>query len=414
MYNQGAKGYQETLLVDTLDRMRRNPEGRKVVHLHLSQLMPSNRTSVRIKIVTRMFRTMESGRSVQIFSLSNDDVVMIVNAGAQRDVNNILHRIRKLYEGDPITAESAEGDKFTTWYDLSLDAAMAVHSFQQMRQDAQAAPPKGANAGPAAMTPQTLDEVQKKLAFLNIAPFIRDQVALRINPATKEAAIEFYEFFLSVGDIQRTVAPNINVLGDRWLFQDLSRTMDLRMLETVVRSPLIHGTPCVSLNLNLDTVLTPSFGQFIERIDKGRKVIVEIQLVDLLTNFNMYLDVRNVLNSMGHAILIDGLSTTALQMLDVAGMKPDYAKIIWARELLDMMDPAGTRSAQHMVQEIGAERVILSRVDSPAALAWGLKSGISLFQGHFLDSFNKMRKRPAPPPSTSAPAAKPAFRGVRG
>ena len=44
MYNQGAKGYQEALLVDTLDRMRRNPEGRKVVHLHLSQLLPPNRT----------------------------------------------------------------------------------------------------------------------------------------------------------------------------------------------------------------------------------------------------------------------------------------------------------------------------------------------------------------------------------
>ena len=66
-YNQGARGYQETLLVDTLDRMRRNPEGRKVVHLHLSQLVAANRTPVRIKIVTRMFRTLESGRNAQIF-----------------------------------------------------------------------------------------------------------------------------------------------------------------------------------------------------------------------------------------------------------------------------------------------------------------------------------------------------------
>jgi hypothetical protein len=62
MSTQGAKGYQETLLVDTLDRMRRNPEGRKVVHLRLGKLMPANRTPVRIKIVTRMFRTLESGR----------------------------------------------------------------------------------------------------------------------------------------------------------------------------------------------------------------------------------------------------------------------------------------------------------------------------------------------------------------
>src|SRR4051812_14763407 len=123
MQNQGAKGYQETLLVDTLDRMRRNPEGRKVVHLHLSDLLPPNRTPVRLKIVTRMFRTLESGRQAQLFTLANDDLVMIINGGAQRDVNNILHRIRKLFDGDPITMEDEGGaDRFTTWYDLSLDA----------------------------------------------------------------------------------------------------------------------------------------------------------------------------------------------------------------------------------------------------------------------------------------------------
>jgi len=399
MYNQGAKGYQETLLVDTLDRMRRNPEGRKVVHLRLSQLLPPNRTPVRIKIVTRMFRSLESGRQAQIFSLSNDDLVMILNAGAQRDVNNILHRIRKLYEGDPLTVEDESGaDRFTIWYDLQLDAAMAIHAAQTMRQEAQAAPAKtAANAPLPPLTPAMLDEVQKKLAFANVAPFVRDQVALRINGATKEAAIEFYEFFLSVGDIQKTVAPTINLLGDRWLFQDLSRTMDQRMLETVARAPHIRGTPCISLNLNLETVLTPAFGTFIDKVEKGQKVIVEISAMDLLANYNMYLDVRNVLSSMGHAILIDGLSTTTLLMIDVASMKPDYAKIIWAPELLDMMDPESNRNATHMVQEIGAEKVVLSRVDSPKALAWGLKSGISLFQGYFLDAFSKGRKPGAAP-----------------
>jgi EAL domain-containing protein (putative c-di-GMP-specific phosphodiesterase class I) len=395
MYNQGAKGYQETLLVDTLDRMRRNPEGRKVVHLHLANLMPQNRTPVRIKIVTRMFRTLESGRQVQIFSMTNDDLVMIVGGGAQRDVNNILHRIRKLLEGDPITVEDENGgDKFTTWYDLSLDAAMAVHAAQQMRQEAQQGPSKAVAAQLPSLTPAALDDVQKKIAFANVAPFVRDQVALRVNAATKEASIEFYEFFLSVQDLQRTIAPTINLLADRYLFQDLSRTMDIRMLETVVRSPLARGTPCISLNLNLETILTPAFGTFIDRIEKGQKVIVEVTVMDVLTNINMYLDIRNVLGSLGHAILIDGLSTTTLQMLDVAGMKPDYAKIIWTKELLEMMDPAGNRNAMHMVQEIGADKVILSRCDSPASLAWGLKSGIGLFQGHFLDSFNRSRKKP--------------------
>ncbi len=403
--NQGARGYQETQLVDTLDRVRRNPEGRKAVHIRLSKLLPANRTPVRIKIVTRMFRALESGRQAQIFILSNDDLALIINGGAQRDVNNIVLRVRKLFEGDPVTLDDADGnDQFIAWYDLALDAAVAIHAAQQLRQEAQIAPPRAQAAQLPAITPATLDEVQKKLAFANVAPFVRDQVALRINPQTKEASIEFYEFFLSVGDLQRTIAPNINLFGDRSLFQDLSRTMDVRMLETVLRHPQARGTPCISLNLNLETILTPAFGTFVQHLEKGQKVIVEVSAADLLTNIGMYVDVRNVMASMGHAILIDGLTTTTIEMLDVAAMKPDYIKIVWAPELLDVTNPAGNANTSAMIAEIGAEKTILSRCESAAALSWGLKTGICVFQGHFLDSFSKGRKRPAPAAGARPPA----------
>ncbi len=390
MSNQGARGYQETLLVDTLDRIRRNPEGRKVVHLRLSQLLPPNRTPVRVKIVTRMFRTLESGRQVQIFSLTNDDLAMIVGAGAQRDVNNIIHRIRKLFEGDPLTLDDESGnDRFALWYDLTLDAAMAIHAAQQLRQDAQHVQPKVAAQAFPTITPAALDEIHKKLAFLNVVPFVRDQVALRVDTQNNDASIEFYEFFLSVGDVQRAIAPNWNLFGDRSLFQDLSRTMDQRMIEIVLRAPQARGAPAISLNLNLETVFTPAFQTFLERVEQPQKVIVEVQAVDVLTNFSMYLDAQSVLSSMGHAVLIDGLSTSALAMLDVALMKPDYAKIVWAPELLDMMDPATNQSAAFIVQNIGAEKMILSRCDSASALAWGIKTGIRVFQGHFLDAYRK-------------------------
>ena len=234
---------------------------------------------MRIKIVTRMFRTLESGRQVQIFDLTNDDIVMIVASGAQRDVNNIIHRIRKLFEGDPATLDNADGtDRFVTWFDLSLDSAMAIHNAQKLREEAQRPQNQTQGSQLQGLTPQLLDDAQKKIAFANIVPFIRDQVALRVNPATKEAAIEFYEFFLSVGDLQRATAPNINLLSDRWLFQDLSRTMDIRMLETVVRAPHARGTPCISLNLNLETVLTPAFKVFLDKIEKSQKSLSRSRL----------------------------------------------------------------------------------------------------------------------------------------
>ena len=103
MYGQGAKGHQEGLLVDQLDRIRRNPEGRKVVHIRLSQLLAPNRTSVRMRIVGRMFRTLESGRQIQMFPMFNDDLMLVVSPAAQRDVNNICDKIRSLFSTDPVT-----------------------------------------------------------------------------------------------------------------------------------------------------------------------------------------------------------------------------------------------------------------------------------------------------------------------
>jgi EAL domain-containing protein (putative c-di-GMP-specific phosphodiesterase class I) len=395
MSTQGARGYQEGLLVDTLDRMRRNPEGRKVVHLRLSQLMPQNRTPVRVRIINRMFRTLESGRQVQLFPIGNDDLMMIVNAGAQRDIANICDRIRSLFETDPVThVVDGQPDRFILWFDLGLDAALAIHTAQQLRAIVQKMPPRNEQGLPG-LTPAGLDEVQKKLAFANVVPFIRDQVALRIDPQTNAAAIEFYEFFLSVADLQKAIAPNINLLSERWLFQDLSRTMDQRMLELVVRAPQIRGVPAISLNLNLETVVTPTFQSFVERIEKGQKVIVEVQAVDVLTNLSLYIDIEAALAQMGHAVLLDGLTTSAMSVLDVGRLNPDYAKLVWSPELLNTMDPKGSRAVA-MLKQFGGNRVVLSRVDTADALQWGVRSGIELFQGRFLDAFGKPRAKRKP------------------
>ena len=131
---QSTTAYQENLLCDTLDRMRRNPEGRKVVHLHISKLLPGNKTPVKSKIVSRMFGNLESGMHVQIFPMINQDLVMTVNSGSQRDVNATCNRIRTLFEDDPAThVEDAQGnDQFVNWYDLEVDSAMAIAMAQDL------------------------------------------------------------------------------------------------------------------------------------------------------------------------------------------------------------------------------------------------------------------------------------------
>lgn len=389
---QTTSAYQENLLCDTLDRMRRNPEGRKVVHMRISKLLPANRTPVKSKIVSRMFGNLESGMHVQIFPMVNQDLVMTVNAGSQRDVNAICNRIRALFDDDPVTyTEDDQGnDQFVVWYDLEVDSALALSMAQDLKASAGETlrrPPPA--VGLPAMTPVQLDYVQKQLASTNIIPFVKDQVAMRINPGASDAAIEFFEFFLSVGDLQRAIMPDINIFTDRWLFQDLSRTMDLRMLETVVRAPHARQCKTLSLNLNLETVATMAFEKFLERSPENQKLIVEVQAIDVLANIRSYFDVHDVMSGMGHSLLIDGLNPITLQMLDVGRLEPDYAKIMWAPEFTDLLNPESNKTASKIIDEVGPEKIVLARCDSQDAMAWGLKSGIRVFQGHFLDSFGK-------------------------
>ena len=395
---QATTAYQENLLCDTLDRMRRNPEGRKVVHIFLSRLMPRNRTPVKSKIVSRMFGNLEGGMHIQMFPMINQDLVITVNAGAQRDVNAICNRLRGLFDDDPATfTEDQDGnDRFVTWYDLEVDSAQALSMAQNLREDANKRLRQPPTKPPApAMSPIQLDQIQKELATTNIIPFVRDQVAMRVNPGDADAQIEFYEFYMSVGDLQRTIAPGIDVFGDRWLFQDLSRTMDLRMLETVVRAPHARESEVISLNLNLETISTPAFRTFLERIPENQRVIVEVQAIDVLSAVREYYDVQDVVSAMGHALLIDGLSTIMLQMLDVRLMKPDYAKLIWSPELVDQIHSDSNKSAEELIEVVGGGQTVLSRCDSQDAMAWGLKAGIRIFQGYFLDSFGKPNHRAA-------------------
>jgi hypothetical protein len=42
---------------------------------------------------------------------------------------------------------------------------------------------------------------------------------------------------------------------------------------------------------------------------------------------------------------------------------------------------------------VGGGKIIISRCESSKALSWGLKHGVTLFQGRFLDSLKSNRRR---------------------
>ena len=73
---------QEYLLLDYMQRLGRNVDGRMAVHIHLSRLRPQNRQDHHIRIAAATFEGMVQNYEGQIFTLSNSDLFFICKDAA--------------------------------------------------------------------------------------------------------------------------------------------------------------------------------------------------------------------------------------------------------------------------------------------------------------------------------------------
>lgn len=393
----------ERLLLDAIDRLRRKTGGGRAVHLHLSRLLPVNRLPVRIRVVARMFKTLETGHGANVYRLSNDDLVILGRELPVAEIDTIIHRVRSLFEHDPVTYAGSgwndPKDPFVTWYDLMADWRELTQEIARLEEARLAALGRiGAGgmvspyswstpreAGPEPMDPRALERVLAAFESFDLAPHLRRQPAVRITE-DRIAEVAFEEFFVSIGNLQKALAPEVVLTGDRWLFQDLSRALDRRVLDLLGAQPLTRRPGTVSLNLNLESTRGPGFRTFVRAMSRRQGLVVEVQVIDVFADIAGYEAARDALREAGHKVLIDGLSPVTLRLLDVRRLDPDYAKVLWNADLASEQTADKTAAFAAEVKAVGPERVVLARCDTEAAVLWGLENGIRVFQGRFIDA----------------------------
>lgn len=375
----------EKLLFDAVERVGRIREGRVALILHLSQLQPANRDEGRIRIAFRLFETMVDAFHGQMFLLTNSDIALICKDARISDLDAMVYKLRALFSTDPLTyAESADGaDRFVTYYDLEADfdnffslCGEMVSAAKQQMVDQRKAP----QIQP--LDPKTLARVLERIGATDIAGVVRRQACIKINE-NMTAEVAFQEFFMSIMDLQKGLAPDVNILSNRWLFQHLSQILDLRVLSVLQEAKLSKMPAAFSVNLNMATIETPVFQQFEASIRGRAGLVVEFQLLDIFNDLDGFFRARDKLRSHGHKSVLDGMSPLTLQFMDAELFDTDYIKVAWGT---DMLDDIKTAELQHALGPVGYERVILARCDTETSISWGLSQGIRMFQGRFLDS----------------------------
>lgn len=377
---------QEKLLHDTVERLGRDPSDWTAMHVYLSRLLPANRTESRLRIALRMFDGLASSFRSQVFVLSNQDIVVLGKDIRQADVEEVIDKLKSLFNLDPLTFYDYGGEsQFYQWYELTYGYVEFFDLCRQLVVLAEERKGGGLASAAEQLGPRSLADALKAIASTDISPFVRRQSVIGFTEKGR-GTLAFQEFFVSMNDLERAVATDIRFVGSRWLFEHLCQMLDLRVLDAVRRLPQACLPKMMSLNLNLMSLTTPAFSSFLDWCQGRLGLVVEIQTVDIFNDFTAYFRSRDLLHGRGHRILIDGLSHLGLRLIDPGQFGADLIKLMWTPELPALLENPAGEAARQGLDRIGMGRLVLARCDNEKSILWGQGRGIAMFQGRYLDA----------------------------
>ena len=385
---------QENLLIDYLHRLERHRSERRAVHIHLSELLSQNRRDHHMRIAASTFEGLVKMLQAQVFTLANADLMVVYKAQAQDEVESAIVKLRFLFSDDPLIIDDAQGRKgtFCTWYDLEREYDVLVALAQKMLQEEQDRrraeqertardtrqqdKPKG-----APFTPDLLARVEAALGQADLANLMRRQAVCAVVGQAPPQPV-FHELFISIADLRQTLMPSVNMSSSPWLFQQLTETLDRRVLSLLNKHDDRTLEGDISINLNVSTILSPEFMVFDDNVKAGMRgtIVLELQKVDIFADLGAYLFARDFAHDRGYRICIDGLSYSMLPFVDRERLGADLIKLIWDPSLTEERD-----KKTDALRRIGVTRIILARCDTPSAIEYGHSVGITLFQGRHVE-----------------------------
>jgi hypothetical protein len=385
----GLSGYAEEQLGTFLQNLEKSPLGWQAVHLHFSKLRPQHQRQSTLRIALNAMQDLIANFHGKIFVLFNNDVVVLVRGIPVADVKRAVEQARGLFQNDPAAGRPGA---FSTWYDLSLN----FNALRRVTRDllieksrlreAEDKPEEDTFVRIEPLDPGRLDQAQAAISSLDISSYMRRQPICAMTSDDDPHQV-FEEIYVRIADLQKPLMPNVNLAGNRWLFQHLTQSLDLRVLATLTYRPGGYLNGPVSLNMNIDTVLSESFLAFDNSLRAGtqKKIIIEIQPVDLFADYKSFQIGREFLRSRGYRMCIDGLTPDTLALCDRRRIGADLVKVHWADTLSDPEEEAARETFATAVADSDPKRVILSRCDTPQAVNIGSGLGIGLFQGRYVD-----------------------------
>lgn len=388
----------DTLVFDFLHKIASNISNYQALYLYTSQLQTQNFRVLQRKALVETFENVVKKTNGELFTLANDDVVVIYGALAKDEIVACLIKIRFLFHDDPKIKDAVDllQSGFAKIYNLGQDLdnfQNIIKSSSNHGQELKSSfslPKKNVTDNFSInkklrrpLTPTILSKMQKALSMMDFSSLIRRQSVCAVIGKSAPQMI-FDEVYVSIADLRDMLMPDVDLFANPWLFMYLTETLDKRVLASLSRhddGALLNN---FSLNLNVSTVLSDDFLEFDDNINPVQRstIVLEFQLIDIFSDIKAFILAKTFAQYRGYKICIDGITVDKLQYIDREHLQSDLIKIIWHPSFMDVI-----REDKHFtdyVNKAERARMILCRVDDPQAVEIGNSLGINLYQGRYI------------------------------
>ncbi len=356
-----------------VERSLRAGQDWAVVVLHLSALLPPAPRPHHRRIAGAILGDAALRHGGQVFTQPSGDLAMLCRP---EGVAGTAETLARLFRVDAPQAEAL----LTLWR-LPADAE-SVLAYADRPIELVAPPEETLNLSASPMLPSATNAIDALLATARLSDFMRQQIAVRLDGDMRPI---FREMAFSMAALQAQIAAIGPARTDPFLLRHLAARLDGRMLGSMAER-LPTGELPLHVNLTVTGVLSAEFLPFARAIDRsGLKVAVGLSLLDACADPATFTEAGARLRGQGFTVAMAGVGHPALLLTRAEATGADLVKLDWSARILACSKREGAALAGALGR-IGADRVVLQRAETEAAVAWGMAHGIHQFSGRHVDA----------------------------
>ena len=389
----------ETKLIEMLNVIH-DSSSWQAVHFHLNNLLEQYKSEYQYKIAINLIYDLLKGYEGGIYQMVDGSIIVLCSELDKNILGKLIFQLRYLYMDDPLSylEDGSENSNFCTKYDLRYSwqefmdmcgrrMALLVRKNNIPERNDSEAVQEHKTHNNSGFSVSRLAAIEKDLERIDIQKVIRRQPVCAVFPDMNMRRV-FDEMYIHIIHLRQILKADVDFLSNRWLFKYLTQLLDAKMLGMISKNITRYVDTPVSLNLNVETLVSNRFSIFDAMIRPSAKVsvVIEVPIIDVFADVHAFHVARREVQKLGYRLCLDGVSMESFFMLDREKLGVDLVKVQWNADIESDLSSKENKGIIKTVSDFGSNRVILCRCDSKEAVQYGQALGISLFQGRYIDS----------------------------